>query len=97
MKYVLLKGGHLSTPDSPDLLVGPSIEEWFESVRIDTVNTHGTGCTLSSAVAAHLAQGCTILNAISLSKSYVQGAIKNADLLNIGHGHGPTHHFHSIW
>ena len=97
VKYVLLKGGHLSTPDSPDLLVGPSIEEWFESVRIDTVNTHGTGCTLSSAVAAHLAQGCTILNAISLSKSYVQGAIKNADLLSIGHGHGPTHHFHSIW
>lgn len=94
---VLLKGGHLTTPDSPDLLVGPLGEEWFESVRIETINTHGTGCTLSSAIAAHLALGYTLSKAIFLSKSYVQGAIVQADRLNIGHGHGPTHHFHSIW
>ena len=97
VNHVLLKGGHLSTPDSPDLLVGPTGEQWFESVRIDTANTHGTGCTLSSAVAAHLALGCLLPEAISLSKSYVQGAIAHADRLHIGHGHGPTHHFHSIW
>ena len=95
--HVLLKGGHLSTPESPDLLVGPGLEQWFESSRIDTKNTHGTGCTLSSALAAHLALGHTLEQAVSLSKSYVQGAIASADALKIGHGHGPTHHFHSIW
>lgn len=97
VKTVLLKGGHLSSPDSPDLLVGPDGEQWFESVRIDTQNTHGTGCTLSSAVAAHLALGHDLPEAIFLSKSYVHKAIEQADRLNIGHGHGPTHHFHSIW
>lgn len=97
IENVLLKGGHLSTPDSPDLLVGPSVEQWYESARISTKNTHGTGCTLSSAVAAHLALGCPLEQAVSLSKMYVQGAIENADRLSIGHGHGPTHHFYSIW
>ena len=94
---VLLKGGHLSSPDSPDLLVGSFGTQWYESVRIDTQNTHGTGCTLSSAVAAHLALGHNLPEAISLSKLYVHKAIEHADRLNIGHGHGPTHHFHSIW
>ena len=97
VKNVLLKGGHLSSPDSPDLLVGSFGEQWFESVRIDTQNTHGTGCTLSSAVAAHLALGHSLPQAIFLSKSYVHKAIEQANRLNIGHGHGPTHHFHSIW
>lgn len=97
INQVLLKGGHLSTPDSPDVLVGPSGAQWFDSARIDTQNTHGTGCTLSSAIAAHLALGHPISEAIGLSKSYVQQAIFEADRLNIGHGHGPTHHFHSIW
>ena len=97
VQQVLLKGGHLSIPESPDLWLGPTGQQWFESKRIDTVNTHGTGCTLSSAVAAHLALGHSISDAISLSKSYVTKAIAEADRLNIGHGHGPTHHFHSIW
>ena len=97
VQQVLLKGGHLSTPESPDLWVGPTGQQWFEAERIDTNNTHGTGCTLSSAVAAHLALGHPISDAISLSKSYVQQAISSADQLNIGHGHGPTHHFHSLW
>ena len=97
VQQVLLKGGHLSTPESPDLWVGSTGQQWFESKRIDTVNTHGTGCTLSSAVAAHLALGHSISDSISRSKSYVSKAIAKADQLNIGHGHGPTHHFHSIW
>ena len=94
---VLLKGGHLSTPDSPDLFVGPAVEQWFDAERIDTKNTHGTGCTLSSALAAHLALNLELQEAIYKSKRYVQNAIKYADQLDIGHGHGPTHHFHSIW
>lgn len=95
--HVLLKGGHLNTPDSPDVLVGPTGEQWFESVRIDTHNTHGTGCTLSSAIAASLALGRTLPSAISTSKKFVQEAITHADTLDIGQGHGPTHHFHSFW
>jgi hydroxymethylpyrimidine/phosphomethylpyrimidine kinase len=97
VQNVLLKGGHLSTSESPDLFVGPSGEKWFEAKRINTQNTHGTGCTLSSALAAHLALSLDLREAISASKKYVQGAILNADKLSIGHGHGPTHHFHSIW
>lgn len=97
VQQVLLKGGHLSTAESPDLWVSATASQWFESVRIETKNTHGTGCTLSSAIAAHLARGFEMQEAISRSKSYVHQAIVHADSLNIGHGHGPTHHFHSIW
>ena len=97
VQQVLLKGGHLSTAESPDLWVSTTASQWFESVRIETKNTHGTGCTLSSAIAAHLAKDFEMQEAISLSKAYVHKAIAYADSLNIGHGHGPTHHFHSIW
>ena len=97
VQQVLLKGGHLSTSESPDLWISSTQSQWFESERIDTKNTHGTGCTLSSAIAAHLARGFEMREAISHSKAYVHKAIAHADSLNIGHGHGPTHHFHSIW
>ena len=97
VEHVLLKGGSLSGPESPDLLIGPKSEEWFEAPRINTQNTHGSGCTLSSALTAHLALKLDLKEAIFKSKTYVQGAIQHADRLEIGHGHGPTHHFHAIW
>ncbi|HIP61631.1 MAG TPA: bifunctional hydroxymethylpyrimidine kinase/phosphomethylpyrimidine kinase [Sulfurovum sp.] len=96
-KAVLMKGGHLSTNESPDLLVSSIGAVWFEQDRIETKNTHGTGCTLSSAIAAALAKGQSNEDAIKDAKSYLLGAISAADSLHIGSGHGPTHHFHSLW
>ena len=96
-KAVLLKGGHLSGDTSPDLLVTSTETHWFESRRVHTQNTHGTGCTLSAAITAKLATGMPLVKAVESAKTYVQGAIANADHLNIGQGHGPTHHFHAIW
>ncbi len=91
---VLLKGGHLGGADSPDLLMRSGGPEWLHSVRVDSPNTHGTGCTLSSAIAAHLGAGLTLLDAVHRGKVYVTGAITDAHRLSVGHGHGPTHHFH---
>jgi len=65
--------------------------------RIDTSNTHGTGCTLSSAIAAGLAKGLKLVEAIGEAKAYVTLAIAGADRLTIGSGHGPVHHFHAWW
>ena len=96
-KAVLMKGGHLGTDESPDLLVSRTGTAWFEQDRIETKNTHGTGCTLSSAIAAALAKGQSNEDAIKDAKSYLLGAISAADSLHIGSGHGPTHHFHSLW
>ena len=96
-KAVLMKGGHLGTDESPDLLVSRIGAVWFEQDRIETKNTHGTGCTLSSAIAAALAKGQSNEDAIKDAKSYLLGAISTADSLHIGSGHGPTHHFHSLW
>ena len=96
-KAVLMKGGHLGTDESPDLLVSRTGTVWFEQDRIETKNTHGTGCTLSSAIAAALAKGQSNEDAIKDAKSYLLSAISAADSLHIGSGHGPTHHFHSLW
>ncbi|MBU28803.1 MAG: hypothetical protein CMD54_01655 [Gammaproteobacteria bacterium] len=60
---------------------------------MDTINTHGTGCTLSSALASFMGQGLKIPDAVSEAKTYVRGAITAANLLNVGKGHGPVHHF----
>jgi hydroxymethylpyrimidine/phosphomethylpyrimidine kinase len=65
--------------------------------RIATKNTHGTGCTLSSAIAAHLARGRPMVEAIEAAKAYVSRAIAAADRLAVGSGHGPVHHFHALW
>jgi hydroxymethylpyrimidine/phosphomethylpyrimidine kinase len=65
--------------------------------RIVTRNTHGTGCTLSSAIAAGLAKGLDLTAAAQEAKAYVTAAIAGADQLKVGHGHGPLHHFHSQW
>ena len=94
---VLLKGGHDSGPEAADVLVTETGVEWFTAPRHDTNNTHGTGCTLSSAIAAGLAKGLSLQAAVGAAKRYVTGAIKAADTLSIGKGHGPVHHFYSVW
>ncbi len=96
-KAVLLKGGHLTGAESPDVLVHQSGIETFEYPRIDTANTHGTGCTLSSAIAAGLATGKSLREAVAEAKTYIQAAIAAGDELGIGKGHGPVHHFHKFW
>ncbi|MEV8466163.1 bifunctional hydroxymethylpyrimidine kinase/phosphomethylpyrimidine kinase [Fluviibacterium sp. DFM31] len=96
-RTVLLKGGHLPGDQSPDLLVSDHGLRWFEAARIPTANTHGTGCTLSSALAAELAMGASDPEAVRTAKSYVTGAVAKAGDLSVGHGHGPTHHFHAYW
>ncbi|MBO6755915.1 MAG: bifunctional hydroxymethylpyrimidine kinase/phosphomethylpyrimidine kinase [Roseibium sp.] len=96
-KAVLMKGGHGTGPDCADLLLSPAGETWFRAPRHATENTHGTGCTLSSAIAAGLAKGADLAGSISAAKAYITGAIVAADTLDIGAGHGPVHHFHHLW
>lgn len=93
-RAVLLKGGHLPGDDSPDLLLSDAGARWWVAPRIHSRNTHGTGCTLSSAIATQLGHGCTLEQAVERAKAYVTGAIAAADQLSVGSGHGPTHHFH---
>ena len=97
MKGVLLKGGHLKGEESTDVLATPSLTESYSAPRILTANTHGTGCTLSSAIAANLAKGLDLKTAVGEAKSYLTGAIKAGDTLGVGHGHGPVHHFYKAW
>lgn len=94
---VLMKGGHLSGADSPDCLVTSAGVAWFEGTRTHTQNTHGTGCTLSSALAAQLAKIGDVRAAVAAAKSYVASAIAHADHLTVGSGHGPTHHFANLY
>lgn len=94
---VLLKGGHLESGGSPDVLATASGAAWFEGERVPTKNTHGTGCTLSSALAAELAKGATLQEAAAAVKQYIAQAIRAADELSVGQGHGPVHHFSEIW
>ncbi|MEA2870607.1 MAG: hydroxymethylpyrimidine/phosphomethylpyrimidine kinase, partial [Hyphomicrobiales bacterium] len=96
-KAVLIKGGHAQRADATDLLVTPSAQARFTAQKIDTKNTHGTGCTLSSAIAAGLAKGLRLAEAVADAKAYVTAAIAAADELTIGRGHGPVHHFHAWW
>lgn len=96
---VLLKGGHLQGEQSPDILYikkeGTLLR--LEAERIDTDNTHGTGCTLSSAIAAFLAKGYAIQEAIRNAKNYISETIKAGASYQLGHGHGPVHHFYKYW
>jgi hydroxymethylpyrimidine/phosphomethylpyrimidine kinase len=94
---VLVKGGHLDTAESPDVLASAEGLAWFEGKRISTRNTHGTGCTLSSALAAELAKGARPREAVAIAKRYLAGAIAAAGQLSVGSGHGPVQHFHELW
>ena len=96
-KAVLIKGGHGEGAESVDFLVEPGGMIRLPAKRIATANTHGTGCTLSSAVAAGLAKGLSLADAVREAKAYVTAAIAASDKLEIGSGHGPTHHFHKWW
>ncbi|MFZ6031197.1 MAG: bifunctional hydroxymethylpyrimidine kinase/phosphomethylpyrimidine kinase [Chloroflexota bacterium] len=98
-KAVLLKGGHLSSPRSPDLLCTPEEVDLLEldAKRIETPNTHGTGCTLSAAVAAFLARGYSIREAVKAAKEYITQALQAGADYTLGHGHGPVHHFFNWW
>jgi hydroxymethylpyrimidine/phosphomethylpyrimidine kinase len=93
-RNVLIKGGHGSGDESVDLLIGQGGVVRLSAKRIATGNLHGTGCTLSSAIAAGLASGLDLQEASRQAKAYVTGAIAAADTLKIGHGHGPLHHFY---
>lgn len=94
---VLLKGGHLPGGACPDLLATAEGMLWLPGPRQATQDTHGTGCTLSSALATRLGQGMPLADAATLAKAYVARAIAKADALSVGHGHGPTHHFHAFF
>jgi hydroxymethylpyrimidine/phosphomethylpyrimidine kinase len=96
-KAVLMKGGHGAGPVCTDLLITAHDPVRLTAPRQTTRNTHGTGCTLSAAVAAGLALGLDLSKAVTRAHAYLQGAIAKADALDVGHGHGPVHHFHGIW
>lgn len=93
---VLIKGGHGHGPESTDYLIDANSVIRLAAPRIVTSNTHGTGCSLSSAVAAGLAKGHGLERAVRDAKTYISAAIAAADRLNVGHGHGPIHHFHAF-
>jgi hydroxymethylpyrimidine/phosphomethylpyrimidine kinase len=94
---VLIKGGHLDGAESVDLLVEPDNSLRFAAPRIATQNTHGTGCTLASAIAVGLAKGLALPDAVRDAKTYVSAAIAAADRLEVGGGRGPLHHFPKYW
>ncbi|MGO6786236.1 bifunctional hydroxymethylpyrimidine kinase/phosphomethylpyrimidine kinase [Rhizobium ruizarguesonis] len=94
---VLVKGGHLDSDESPDVLATAAGLHWFEARRVPTKNTHGTGCTLSSALAAELAKGASAQEAVAIAKDYLAGAVAAAGRLTVGSGHGPVQHFHALW
>ncbi len=94
---VLVKGGHFETSEAADLLIDKSGVRRFTAPRVKTKNTHGTGCTLSSAIAAGLARGMTLHDAVMLGKKYVSAAIAASGEIRIGEGRGPVHHFHALW
>jgi hydroxymethylpyrimidine/phosphomethylpyrimidine kinase len=94
---VLIKGGHGQGSESIDYLVTGSDVVVLAAPRIATKNTHGTGCSLSSAIAAGLAKGEEMETAVRHGKAWVSAAIAAADRLGVGHGHGPIHHFHGFY
>lgn len=98
-KAVVVKGGHLSGNCDDCLCIkNPNVTiHWFSSLRIQTRNTHGTGCTFSAAIAAFLARGYPITKAVSCAKKYLTEAISAGAHFTLGLGNGPVHHFHHLW
>jgi hydroxymethylpyrimidine/phosphomethylpyrimidine kinase len=93
-RHVVLKGGHRDGPAVDLYYDGRSFHE-FAAVRVDTSSTHGTGCTFASAIAAGLAKGSTVREAVAMAKAYITKALQSA--YPVGHGHGPVHHFFRFW
>ena len=101
-RSALIKGGHAEDAMSSDLLgtsgsPGAATVRWYEQRRLRTVNTHGTGCTLSSAITAFRARGVDIPESVERAKEYITGAINAGAEYRLGKGHGPVHHFHNFW
>lgn len=96
---IMLKAGHLENDRLTDIFYNAENDRFLRlaSPRIDTPNTHGTGCTLSSAIAAYLAKGAALDDAARLAKDYISAAIAAGSRYRIGHGHGPVNHFHNLW
>ena len=96
---MLLKAGHLHERELIDVFYNAETDELvsLRGERLDTKNTHGTGCTLSSAVAAFLARGLGLNEAVTHAKEYLSQAIRTGAQYDIGHGHGPVHHFFNFW
>jgi len=98
-RSILIKGGHLEESKSTDLLYLTEEDRFviLEAERVDSRNNHGTGCTLSSAIAAYMSKGSQIECAVRKAKTYIQNAIRAGAAYKIGHGHGPVHHFFDFW
>ncbi len=94
---VLVKGGHATGTESTDILFDGKAVTRFAAKRLPTMNTHGTGCTLSAAITAGLARGLPLAEAVAAAKDYLQDALAAADALRMGKGRGPVHHFHRWW
>ncbi len=94
---VLLKGGHLKDHDAVDVLDDGAEPMVLTAERVATESTHGTGCTLASAIAALLARGFALRDAVRGAKTYLTEALRHAHELQVGHGHGPVHHFYALW
>ncbi len=94
-RKVVVKGGHLTGRQATDIVFDGAAFQALTRTRLATTHTHGTGCTFASAIAAYLARGCPFFEAVQNAKHFVSGAIAHA--LNIGKGHGPTHHFHDLY
>ena len=95
-RAVLIKGGHLAG-EAADYLLTRQCGHWLTLPRIATGNTHGTGCSLSSAITAGIANGLELLPAVESAKSWLHGALAAADGLAVGSGRGPVHHFYRLW
>lgn len=93
----VVKGGHLGGTDAVDVLVDAEGTHEFRETRVATKNTHGTGCTFSSAIAVGLAHGQPLPQAVEQAKRYLTAALQAADSLQVGGGYGPVHHFHALW
>lgn len=89
-KHVILKGGHVDTADAVDILFDGEFFHAFAAPRVDTADTHGTGCTFSAGITAGLARGLSVIEAVRTAKAFVSGAIRHS--LSLGHGHGPLDH-----
>ena len=96
-RWVVLKGGHLPGGEAIDVVTDGDRMIELAAKRVDTRNTHGTGCTLSAAIAALLPRSPDVPTAIGRAKDYLVAALAAADSLDVGQGHGPVHHFHALW